>query len=295
MGDTRDRRREGGDRYRERRDDFDRRQNSSESRRYRDNYDDDVRSRRSEGGPSRDRDRYEDDHRRYEDRYRIRSPREGSSSTRDRHLAEDHSRRHSSRSQRRSRSPASPAARRRNLPPSPPPVPQRLAREPSEESQPNEEEEENQPDFGSSGLLAKESNQVNGTALKYHEPPEAKQPKKKWRLYVFKDGEEVDLFHISRQSCYLFGRDRTVVDIPLDHSSCSKQHAVIQYRLSIERNEFGDEKRNVKPYLLDLDSANGSTVNKKNVPASRYYELKNGDTVRFAASEREYVLLCEDS
>lgn len=164
---------------------------------------------------------------------------------------------------------------------------------------------------------------MNGTALKYHEPPEAKQPKKKWRLYVFKDGEEVgesreedegeggpawlseltihepsrpspDLFHISRQSCYLFGRDRNVVDIPLDHTSCSKQHAVIQYRLNITRNEFGDEKRNVKPYLLDLDSANGSTVNKKAVPPSRYYELRNGDTVRFAASEREYVLLCED-
>lgn len=32
---------------------------------------------------------------------------------------------------------------------------------------------------------------MNGTALKYHEPPEAKQPKKKWRLYVFKDGQEV--------------------------------------------------------------------------------------------------------
>ena len=84
------------------------------------------------------------------------------------------------------------------------------------------------------------------------------------------------------------------MDILTDHASCSKQHAVIQYRLNITRNEFGDEKRNVKPYLLDLDSANGTTVNKRKVPPSRYYELKNGDTVRFAASEREYVLLCED-
>lgn len=84
------------------------------------------------------------------------------------------------------------------------------------------------------------------------------------------------------------------MDILTDHASCSKQHAVIQYRLNITRNEFGDEKRNVKPYLLDLDSANGTTVNQRKVPPSRYYELKNGDTVRFAASEREYVLLCED-
>lgn len=55
-----------------------------------------------------------------------------------------------------------------------------------------------------------------------------------------------DLLHISQQSCYLFGRDRGVVDIPLDHLSCSKQHAVLQFRLIVERNEFGDEKRNIK-------------------------------------------------
>lgn len=85
-----------------------------------------------------------------------------------------------------------------------------------------------------------------------------------------------------------------MVDVPLDHTSCSKQHAVIQYRLNITRNEYGEEKRNVKPYLLDLESANGTMVNKRKVPPSRYYELRNGDTVRFAASEREYVLLCED-
>jgi hypothetical protein len=31
-----------------------------------------------------------------------------------------------------------------------------------------------------------------------------------------------------RQSMYLFGRERRVADIPTDHPSCSKQHAVIQ-------------------------------------------------------------------
>ena len=37
-----------------------------------------------------------------------------------------------------------------------------------------------------------------------------------------------ELLHIHRQSAYLIGRDRTVADIPLEHPSCSKQHAVIQ-------------------------------------------------------------------
>lgn len=151
-----------------------------------------------------------------------------------------------------------------------------------------------EPDFGSSGLLAKESNSKNGVQLKYFEPPEARKPKKKWRLYVFKDGKEVDIFHISRQSCYLIGRDSNVVDIPVDHQSISKQHAVIQFRSITERNEFGDEKRQTKPFLIDLESANGSFVNKTELPPSRYYELRTGDTIKLGASQREYVLLAED-
>ena len=38
------------------------------------------------------------------------------------------------------------------------------------------------------------------------------------------------VLHIHRQSGYLLGRDRKVADIPIDHPSCSKQHAVLQFR-----------------------------------------------------------------
>jgi hypothetical protein len=37
----------------------------------------------------------------------------------------------------------------------------------------------------------------------------------------------LEMLHIHRQSAYLFGRDRLVADIPIEHPSCSKQHAVI--------------------------------------------------------------------
>lgn len=37
--------------------------------------------------------------------------------------------------------------------------------------------------------------------------------------------------YVHRQTSYLFGRERRVADIPTDHPSCSKQHAVLQYRL----------------------------------------------------------------
>ena len=48
-----------------------------------------------------------------------------------------------------------------------------------------------------------------------------------------------------------------------------------------------------RPFLLDLESANGSTVNGEDIPTSRYYELRTGDTCQFGTSKREYVLLDE--
>lgn len=46
-----------------------------------------------------------------------------------------------------------------------------------------------------------------------------------------------------------------------------------------------------RPYLIDLDSANGTTVNEQKVPPSRYYELQPNDLIKFAYSTRE----CEPS
>lgn len=48
-----------------------------------------------------------------------------------------------------------------------------------------------------------------------------------------------------------------------------------------------------RPFLIDLDSANGCTVNGEDIPASRYVEVRSGDTCQFGASSREYVLLDE--
>ena len=48
-----------------------------------------------------------------------------------------------------------------------------------------------------------------------------------------------------------------------------------------------------RPFLIDLESSNGCTVNGKEIPTSRYYELRSGDTCQFGTSKREYVLLDE--
>ncbi|KAJ7486033.1 SMAD/FHA domain-containing protein [Mycena galericulata] len=156
------------------------------------------------------------------------------------------------------------------------------------------------PDFAPSGLLAAETNTVkavNGdsTVLKYNEPPEARKPVLGWRLYVFKGSEQVELLHIHRQSAYLIGRDRLVADIAVDHPSCSKQHAVIQYRYVQQKDEFGVSKGSVKPFIIDLESTNGTHVNDEAIPVSRYYELKASDVIKFGQSTREYVLLHDEA
>jgi len=154
------------------------------------------------------------------------------------------------------------------------------------------------PNFGNTGLLAAASNtvtQANGSTvtLKYHEPPEARKPSPRdvWKLFVFKGADIIDTIELSTRSCWLIGRDTGVVDLPAEHPSISKQHAVIQFRYTEKRNEYGDKIGRVKPYLIDLESGNGTRLNNDKVPESRYLELRDKDMIQFGSSTREYVLM----
>jgi len=151
------------------------------------------------------------------------------------------------------------------------------------------------PNFNASGLLAKEANTVAGstTVLKYHEPPEARKPPshEQWRMFIFKGDELLDTVHLFSRSCWLLGRDEKVTDLLLEHPSISKQHAVIQFRYIAKKNEYGDILDTVKPYLIDLESANLTRLNKKKIADSRFVELRDGDVMTFGDSTREYVLM----
>lgn len=149
--------------------------------------------------------------------------------------------------------------------------------------------------LGLSGALATETNTFNGTVVKYSEPPEARKPRKKWRLYVFKGSEELPILYIHRQSAYLLGRDRKVADVPLDHPSCSKQHAVLQYRLVAYTREDGSTGRKVQLYVIDLNSANGTFVNNSRIEPQKYVQVLEKDVLKFGFSSREYVLLHDQS
>ncbi|XP_048205159.1 smad nuclear-interacting protein 1-like, partial [Perognathus longimembris pacificus] len=151
------------------------------------------------------------------------------------------------------------------------------------------------PSFELSGALLEDTNTFRGVVIKYSEPPEARIPQKRWRLYPFKNDGVLPVMYIHRQSAYLLGRDRRIADIPIDHPSCSKQHAVFQYRLVEYTHADGTVGRRVKPYIIDLGSGNGTFLNNKRLEPQRYYELKEKDVLKFGFSSREYVLLHESS
>ncbi|XP_046814649.1 smad nuclear interacting protein 1 [Vespa crabro] len=154
-------------------------------------------------------------------------------------------------------------------------------------------QEKEKPSFELSGKLLEDTNTVNNVVIKYAEPSDARKPKRRWRLYPFKGEKALPTLYVHRQSAYLMGRDRKVADIPLDHPSCSKQHAALQYRLVSFQKEGGGEGRRIRPYLIDLDSANGTFVNNVKLEPRRFHELLERDVLRFGFSSREYVLLHE--
>lgn len=56
----------------------------------------------------------------------------------------------------------------------------------------------------------------------------------------------------------------------------------------VKRGSGGGERGGgqVRPYVIDLESANGTWVNGERVPERRFVEVRSGDVVRFGESER---------
>ncbi len=146
-----------------------------------------------------------------------------------------------------------------------------------------------------SGLLREDAVRTEtGAAQVYVASQDSAMPTARWALYPFKGSEGLETIPLHRQEWHLFGKDRDVAHIPTDHLTCSRQHAVLQFRRMTKRNEFGDEHVAVVPYLMDLKSSNGTFLNKERIESLRYYELRHKDVLSFASSTRTYVLLNTD-
>ena len=110
-------------------------------------------------------------------------------------------------------------------------------------------------------------------------------------MFVFKGSDIIDTFELNTRSHWLIGRDAKVSQMHLEHPSISKQHAIVQFRYIQKRDEYGDKIGKVKPYLLDLESANGTILNNDKIEDRRYIELRDKDMVQFGQSTREYVIM----
>ena len=77
----------------------------------------------------------------------------------------------------------------------------------------------------------------------------------------------------------------------MDHPSISSQHAVVQFREICKEDDCGNYYYLVNPYIMDLESTNGTFLNGEKIDSARYYELKHGDVIKFAGSTRDYVIM----
>ncbi|CAL5435183.1 unnamed protein product [Camellia sinensis] len=68
-----------------------------------------------------------------------------------------------------------------------------------------QEKEKQKPSFELSGKLASETNRVRGVTLLFNEPPDARKPNIRWRLYVFKAGEVLNEMFSGRSGSWTGG------------------------------------------------------------------------------------------
>ncbi|KAF7145957.1 hypothetical protein RHSIM_Rhsim04G0001600 [Rhododendron simsii] len=133
-----------------------------------------------------------------------------------------------------------------------------------------ETKEKQKPSFELSGKLAAETNRVKGVTLLFNEPPEARKPDIRWRLYVFKGGEVLNgsFFHNPVMALNIL----IIVSFYLFVSQVEKEQP------------DGTSSKKVWPYLMDLGSTNGTFVNENRIEPERYYELFERDTIKFGNS-----------
>lgn len=96
-------------------------------------------------------------------------------------------------------------------------------------------------------------------------------------LEVLKDGEVLDRINLDKRR-QIFGRQFQTCDFVLDHQSVSRQHAAVV------------PHKNGSVYVIDLGSAHGTFVANERLTKDTPVELEVGQSLRFAASTRSYIL-----
>ncbi|CAD6213569.1 unnamed protein product [Miscanthus lutarioriparius] len=120
--------------------------------------------------------------------------------------------------------------------------------------------------------------QVGGGQSTWQPPDWAIEPRPGvYYLDVVKDGEVIDRINLDNRR-HLFGRQVPACDFVLDHQSVSRQHAAVI------------PHRNGSIYVIDLGSVHGTFVANERLTKDNPVELEVGQSLRFAASTRTYIL-----
>ncbi|KAF8108389.1 hypothetical protein N665_0109s0016 [Sinapis alba] len=120
--------------------------------------------------------------------------------------------------------------------------------------------------------------QIGGSQSTWQPPDWAIEPRAGvYSLEVVKDGQILDRIHLNRRR-HIFGRQQQTCDFVLDHQSVSRQHAVVV------------PHKNGSIFVIDLGSAHGTFVANERLIKDTPVELEVGQSLRFAASTRIYIL-----
>ena len=157
----------------------------------------------------------------------------------------------------------------------------------------NKTDKKELPCFIPSGILSKYYNNKNGTTLKFSEPIDSTNPE---NIYIYlivfdRNNQLKEKLELNNKSVYLFGKDETICDFILKNDSCSRQHAIIQYRKIIKKGNYNEKYSEViNSYLMDLESSNGTRLNGNKIESGRYYQLLDNDIINFGTSKTDYVV-----
>lgn len=156
--------------------------------------------------------------------------------------------------------------------------------------------EKEKPNFEPSGILLKDleyeynKSMNNKIIINYNPPSDSIIPNENeiWFLFKFSEdkNEAEETYKLIEKEYFLIGKDSRICDIRIKQKNISRQHAVIQFRKIKKEKEW-----EIIPYLIDLNSTNGTYLNGDKIDNKKYYELRDKDELNFGDKKIDFVLM----
>ena len=147
-----------------------------------------------------------------------------------------------------------------------------------------------------SGILLKDleveynKSMNNKVSINYRPPNDSIMPSQNeiWFLFKFAEDkkEAEETYKLIEKEFYLIGKDPRVCDIRIKQKNISRQHAVIQFRKIRKEKEW-----EIVPYLIDLNSTNGTYLNGDKIDNKKYYELRDKDELNKEKKKIDFLLM----